>query len=1018
MNDIYGKKLGRYILLNKIGEGGMASVYNAFDPRDEKNVAIKVILPSKHSSDIFIKLFENEAIALANLNHTNIVKVLDYGLDDGQPFLVMDYIFGGTLKEAMKEAFPWEIAASILAPIARALDYIHKHENKIVHRDVKPSNILIDESYNSFLSDFGIIKLLESKDEMENIAIGVGVGTPEYMSPEQGMGKQVDFRADIYSLGLVFYEMVTGKKAHQADSPMAVVIKHVTDEIKRPSLVIPNIPFFVEQAILKATQKDPEKRYKSMEEFAEVLEMISLGERAPQKEIIKKIGYKKKILKPILISVSTLFSVIFLIYFLLSYFRAFQIYNIPILSVYELGTLVAVDSVDHSLLTVTPNFLSTPTRKEDVDNPSISLSLVPTKVETSTPQISNTPTPKPTLIADDLNIKFLGTPFASLNKSNRSREIAKWGVGGGNEVEWSKDGSKIGIATTNGVYIYNSKGLNLDLYLNIEEIATSISFSNDGSMIAVGSINGEVSIWDLESGKLVSNIKMVKPISMRTLSDSFQVNSVEYTPDDQFLAICYKNGVINYFSMNNQSNILAVEQYPGAYDIEISQDQKFLYVANGQNTIYKWDIEKKQKVDEFYNHSFVKEISLSKDGSYLLAAGSQNAVYLWDIISERIIYSFSDLGAPVGDVDFSNNDQFAIIGLENGNIKIYKIPSYNELFENATEISSLEGNQDKINSISYSPVSDQFASSSWDNSLVIWDFYSSEELFHLDYSMKKINMMYFSPLGDWLVTSHDESIVRVWDVDQATLLYEFDGYLPKGYPFSPDNKLLVIGNPKQINFQTDQLNIISRNNGNIITSLSQMNSQSMVKFSEDSMILAVGNIRSAILWDVTTWEKLKLLNNVTKFCGHYITPQSELLSIISEAGIYFEDNQKILEMCGVKPQGSFLKYYFQDKNTMVFVLGDGSIWTWNFQRSGYSSANMATTILDSDDFFIAGDEKSGYYAASSNGNLQIKKVGTNTNLISIPGQNHYKYRVAFSSEKGIFALGSQFGDIQIWTMQN
>ena len=233
MNDVFGKKLGQYVLLEQLGEGGMAKVYNALDLRVEGNVAIKVILPSKRTSNVFLQQFEQEAKALANLTHTNIVKVLNYGIQDGQPYLVMEYVSGGTLKEAMYQKIPWQTAAAILAPIARALDYVHRQQ--IVHRDVKPSNILLQEDFRPMLSDFGIFKLLVGKDEKADSAIGAGIGTPEYMSPEQGLGKEVDFRADIYSLGLVFYEMVTGQKPFTADSPMAIVIKHVTDKLPLPT---------------------------------------------------------------------------------------------------------------------------------------------------------------------------------------------------------------------------------------------------------------------------------------------------------------------------------------------------------------------------------------------------------------------------------------------------------------------------------------------------------------------------------------------------------------------------------------------------------------------------------------------------------------------------------------------------------------------------------------------------------------------------------------------------------------
>ena len=161
MNEVFGRKLGQYVLLEQLGEGGMAKVYNAFDARVERNVAIKVILPSKRTSNVFLKQFEQEAKALANLTHTNIVKVLNYGVQDGQPYLVMEYIPGGTLKEALHQKLPWQTAAAILAPIARALDYVHQQQ--IVHRDVKPSNILLQDDFSPMLSDFGILKLLEGK---------------------------------------------------------------------------------------------------------------------------------------------------------------------------------------------------------------------------------------------------------------------------------------------------------------------------------------------------------------------------------------------------------------------------------------------------------------------------------------------------------------------------------------------------------------------------------------------------------------------------------------------------------------------------------------------------------------------------------------------------------------------------------------------------------------------------------------------------------------------------------------
>ena len=172
-----GQSIRRYHIVEKLGEGVMATVYKAYDTRLEREVALKVLLQDLRHSEKFLKRFEREARALAQLSHPNIVKVLDYCEHEGMPYLVMEYIAGRTLKEKMGTPLPYREAANLLAPVARALEYVHQH--KIVHRDVKPANILITESGQPMLSDFGIAKMLEAEETMDLTGTGVGVGTPE-----------------------------------------------------------------------------------------------------------------------------------------------------------------------------------------------------------------------------------------------------------------------------------------------------------------------------------------------------------------------------------------------------------------------------------------------------------------------------------------------------------------------------------------------------------------------------------------------------------------------------------------------------------------------------------------------------------------------------------------------------------------------------------------------------------------------------------------------------------------------
>ena len=288
MSVYVGKSIGRYHILEKLGEGGMATVYKAFDTRLEANVAVKVIrtenLPQS-GAERALKRFEREAKALAQLNHPNIVKVIDYGDYEGKPYLVMPYLEGGTLKGLMQArgALPWQEAVRVLLPIAKALAYAH--QRGMIHRDVKPSNILITDSGEPMLSDFGVTKIIEEETTLDLTGTSATVGTPEYMAPEQATSKTVDHRVDIYALGIVFYEMVTGRKPYVADTPLAVLFKQASEPLPRPKQFVPVLPDKVEQIILKALAKKPEDRFQTMGEFAVALERCLAEATADQRQI-------------------------------------------------------------------------------------------------------------------------------------------------------------------------------------------------------------------------------------------------------------------------------------------------------------------------------------------------------------------------------------------------------------------------------------------------------------------------------------------------------------------------------------------------------------------------------------------------------------------------------------------------------------------------------------------------------------------------------------------------------------
>ena len=278
MPNLIGQSLGRYHILEQLGEGGMATVYKAYDTRLERDVAVKIIRTDQFAPAMLeriLKRFEREAKALARLTHPNIVSVIDYGEHDGAPYLVMPYLPGGTLKQRLGKPMPWQEAVRILLPIAQALEYAH--EENIVHRDIKPSNILLTQKGQPMLSDFGIAKILESGETATLTGTGVGVGTPEYMAPEQWTG-QAGPQSDLYSLGVVLYELVTGRKPYTADTPAAILLKQATEPLPRPGQFVRSLPDTVEKALLKALAKKPEDRFPEMAALAIALENLLSGQ--------------------------------------------------------------------------------------------------------------------------------------------------------------------------------------------------------------------------------------------------------------------------------------------------------------------------------------------------------------------------------------------------------------------------------------------------------------------------------------------------------------------------------------------------------------------------------------------------------------------------------------------------------------------------------------------------------------------------------------------------------------------
>ena len=457
------KKFGNYEAVERLGRGGMAEVYKAYQPALDRYVAIKVLHSFLADDREFAERFGREARNVARLRHNNIVQVYDFAEvpDEDSPgdkhhFMVMELIDGPTLKDYMArpdgQLIPIPEVVNIMRQALEAL--VYAHAQGMIHRDLKPANLMIDRGGRVVLTDFGIAKILSGNTMTLS---GGMVGTPAFMSPEHGLGENSDERSDIYSMGVILYQMLTGRLPYDGDTPVAIILKHVREPLTPPSVFNPNIPPALEQIVMKAMAKDPEARYQSAAEmladlnaFAAQLNQLGVPlptrlEDTPVRRAAQSAAEQPTINLPAAKRRAPLALGAVLILILLGIFGALSLVNgeVPLLGIAlratETPTLTPSPSATPSTTpsatpsatatdtpspTFTPTPTATPTHTETPSaTPTATATNTPSATATNTPTFTPTPTPTATLTptptaTNTPTFTPTPTPTATLTPSN------------------------------------------------------------------------------------------------------------------------------------------------------------------------------------------------------------------------------------------------------------------------------------------------------------------------------------------------------------------------------------------------------------------------------------------------------------------------------------------------------------------------------------------------------------------------------------------------------------------------
>jgi hypothetical protein len=692
MKDLIGVTIERYKIVNELGVGGMAVVYRAIDTMLDRNVAVKILLPEVNNKEKLLKRFTREAKTLANLSHSSIVKVLDYGDYEGSPYLVLEFISGGTLSSRLGKPINYAEAAAVLAPIARALAYAH--QQKVVHRDIKPANILLNESGQAMLSDFGILKLVDVEESHGLTGTGKIAGTPAYMSPEQIRGKEIDGRSDIYSLGIVFFEMVTGRKPYTANTPIELSMQHLHDPIPKGKQFVRDLPSEVEQVFVKAMAKSPEERYQSMSVFAVALEKLAGISSARLKTghdmpaVVGEVAASKLKPKVNMIFLVVIPIIVFLVVAGALFFRQRTIASaesMPALAVAlapeTAVPATAVKASTQALLTTTPASTATPW-----DLKCLNSGCLPT----SSPVIgSPTPTVPSETVIQVSNASRIIQIIAPLEKISVKK------------MEWMESGERIINTGSSRVLFIDPNDLTVKEKIELPydiPVSMAVSPQNDKFYLLIG---GRVDVYDIKTQKLLKSY----PVTGGAFS-------IDISRDGELVAFGISDSKVQLLNASDGTVVQNLRSNYGGWDVAFSPDSSIVAGGTSQGVLM-WDVSTGSWLPLNGGQSnTIKSLAFSNDGT-MLAGGSNGTIFFWDVASGELKFQVNGNFGDVNSLDFSPDNSVLVSGTEDGIVRLWNTAT-------GLSIKELLGHTSPVYSVSFSPDGQKIATAANEGTIRIW----------------------------------------------------------------------------------------------------------------------------------------------------------------------------------------------------------------------------------------------------------------------------------------------------------
>lgn len=757
MDELTGKTLNQYRILGPLGEGGMAAVYKAYQASMDREVAIKVLPRQYAAQPGFLERFQREAKVIASLEHPHIIPVHDFGESEGYTYLVMRYLTGGTLAQRLGHGplAPAE-ATRLISQIASALDYAH--ERNVIHRDIKPTNVLLDSQGNVLLTDFGIAKMLEQTTQLT--ASGAFLGTPKYASPEQGQGQELSGRSDAYSLGVILYEMATGRLPFEAETPLALIFKHANDPLPLPSTLNPSIPESLEHVILKAMAKDPADRYASAGELAWAASQAWSTAPEPAGEAEEHVPLQK-----IAVDASMPAAEAERLLTKMATSAPERDRGLRWLAAAGVLGLVLIAGVV-GLAFALPQVMEMLSPQEVGRSPTSFAP--PAAVDAISPTITATAAePGPDAVID----------AASAGRLTEQRLLTRGTV---ETLEFDPQGRTLAAAGGAGVWLYDLPALAAPRHLDHGAPVADLAFAPSGERLATAGTDTVARLWQTGDGQLLTELR----------GHTGSLAAVAWSPDGERVVTAALDGTLIVWRASSgaiEREIPDLTQ--GTVALDWLPDSQRFVSGSLDGTVRIWDAADGSMLALLGSlESPVDNLAVSRDG-VRVAAGAGSTLRVWATGDGELLHELDSGGiqtvALAWSPDGARLAEASLLGFL-GEVQIWDLEQ-DRVLEALDDVFL-----DAASALAWSPTGEHLAVATRRGRLVVWQGETGQLLHDARSHGYRATGVAWSPDGRELASSTTEGIVHFWDaINGGELRWAFLDAPVTGLAWSPSGGLLA-----------------------------------------------------------------------------------------------------------------------------------------------------------------------------------------------------------------------------------